>query len=234
VTGAPPLWVWLLVGAWLDVGALAVLWPVAAPALPAFWLAQTWAFGLALMGVAWLVHAAILPALLRAPRKTSWRTLAWLSVFGAWFLGAAGLLAYIAGFMAGLCILSVADFAGIQVVSLTGSMAGGATAGSIGHAFRLSASNEHADDPWRARSDILGAAIAACMADAGASMLRAMAAVPDGDTDIPAILQDSFLAVPLGTLALLPHLLLLGLDLRRAARPTSPRISPAALPIPPA
>ena len=90
---------------------------------------------------------------------------------------------------------------------------------------------------------LLGAMLAAGLAVAGtraldtafigAAALRSEAATFLDEPEPWSVLHSPVLPVPLGTLVLLPHLFLLGLDLRRAARPTFLRTSPATPSTPP-
>ena len=248
----PQLWTWVLLGGGLDACVLAFLWPATDALLPAAdYLVRSVLFGLVLMTAAWLVHVMALPALLRVPAVPSWLGLTGLILRGTWYLGVAGLLAVAAGCLSFILALPVEDALFRRVhhallftaVPVATHAAGGAAAGGIGHLFRISSAAPRAGNPWRAATDILGAMLAAGLAVAGtraldttfigAAALRSEAATFLDEPQPWSVLHSPVLPVPLGTLVLLPHLFLLGLDLRRAARPTFLRTSPATPSTPP-
>ena len=220
-----PLWQWVLVGLGLDIIGLAAMWP-AASVVPVVWYTRPILFGVVITATAWIIHIVALPALLRLPGSTGWRSAGWDALRTIPIMAASAALASYSSFFAGLGASFVLAFFStgfglswpvgslFWMAALLGAAVGGAVTGAFVSQVR--------SKPWpvRARSDILGGTLAAGLACVGWVAAAQMQRGAGGSSSEVDVALHSGLLIFSGALALLPHLFLLGLDLRRAERHT--------------
>lgn len=229
---APPLWAWLAIGFGVDGIGLAGLFQLAArlPHDAVFLNLLSPIFSL--LFVAWMSHVIVVPALLRAPGPRRTTELLEALLFGSLYIPVALVGVYIvSAYTGGSIVLIVSWFVAavlpqtwiskldftpmVYAAIYTGSAAGGAVAGAMTHIWRT-AVRGHPKSVWRRRSDVIGGALAVGLFTVGSSIVNAL--YPPGPAGAwrPRFVVEVIFPL-VGTLALMPHLVMLGLDLRCAA-----------------
>ena len=224
---APPLWAWLLAGIGLDAAVLCVLCP-AGTAIPYQYRDVELRFEVEVMATAWLVHVAILPSLFKGGQLPTWRSGAWLVARGVGFVAIAAILAPAAGGQALRLILAFVVWIVFDLQTklpnslffpmiLTGSIIAGFVAGIIGNMLRPFGT-QPSPRMGRLMADIGGGVIGSLLIGFSTGLIKGWIGTdPDGDPAMQAVLEGPSLPIPMGVVVLLPHLLLLGLELHRAA-----------------
>lgn len=232
------LWRWLLVGAVLDWLLVLTLFATVHLGGDSAGM-DVIVLPFVMLVPAWMVHVVALPYLFG--RKDEALSPIIILYKGGHFWIAAALLSAVAG--------SVSAFAGINILTWARYIhpsktlleplvlilyfslvaAPGLVAGPSLHKMRLQGEVLNNPAPWRPRSDMIGGAsattiICGALYIYGGTNLIAAAGLPQlQGFPIAALtsLQRDLLLASVGTVGLLPHLVLLGFDLRRAARARS-------------
>jgi hypothetical protein len=246
---------WVLVGIALDAAALAGIWIEIDTIGPLAPLMERWLDLVGLVAVPWYVHVVALPLIFRMVPST-WIEKGLLLARAAAFTVIAGLCIPIVGIIAvwfvgmpWLVILAiVSERRGAASWGLIGSITSliasaaiaGTVIGSLLHASRTGRLYErvYAHVPLRSReprfrSDALGGAIAAFMG-VGGMLVAVWLGLFSRPVDSPGDGMHSLAAAPqfptavlIGTLALLPHLVMTGIDTLAADPPREQQASTA-------